>query len=88
MATKVSVSHTVTIYVDGLSDPIELTGAEAVGAVYSFTHGMPIEYNDLDHEGCINVILPSAVCMVTDCATASSETVKDPTCVEDKGGGK
>lgn len=87
MTTKMSVSHTVTVYVDGLAEPIELTGADAEGAVYSFTHGLPIELHD--SETCVTVIKPSNVCMIQDCISTSSETVIDPTCVEDedKGGG-
>lgn len=76
--TKATVSHTVSVFISGSTEPITLTGNDAINAVWAFTHGQPCF--SFEDEGCTVYVMTCNVVYVSDCVEMSSDDVSDDTC--------
>lgn len=86
MATKTTRDYTVTIYVIGGNEPIEVGGAQAATVIADFEAGNALSFST-DEDGTIyDVYIPyEAIVYLTYTYEESSTEIRDDFCKEGRG---
>lgn len=80
---KKTITHSLTITVDGLDTPITVSDATAaLVALEAYKMGKPLVKVPGSQDGCVIYINSKYIISVQDCVTESETTVVDNTCVE------
>lgn len=81
---KKTITHSLTITVDGLDTPITVSDATAaLVALEAYKMGKPLVKVPGAEDGCVIYINSRYIISVQDCVTESETTVTDSTCVEE-----
>lgn len=81
---KKTITHSLTITVDGLDTPITVSDATAaLVALEAYKMGKPLVKVPGSEDGCVIYLNSKYIISVQDCVTESETTVVDSTCVEE-----
>lgn len=81
---KKTITHSLTITVDGLDTPITVSDATAaLVALEAYKMGKALVKVPGSEDGCVIYINSKYIISVQDCVTESETTVVDSTCVEE-----
>lgn len=80
---KKTITHSLTITVDGLDTPITVSDATAaLVALEAYKMGKPLVKVPGSKDGCVIYLNSKYIISVQDCTTETEATVVDNTCVE------